>query len=219
MEQKINPNHHFIESVCSKCPGTYWGKSSKCRIHDMHIGQISSCQQWEDAEASQWLNDGGQLAFTSLEPALELLHVAQEALDGYAWMVNRIEVYREADGRYREDAAAGIVQYGEESVLPKAQGITSDPTFQAAKKNLRLWERIKRYERTIKMVDEFADSNILSEKEQIVLEGIMDGEKMINVAKEAGISRSRAQELKNEVVKKFAWWIHDNKNGGEKVSC
>lgn len=185
----------------------------------MHIGQVVSCQQWENKEAAQWSNDGGQLAFTSLEPALELLHVAQEALDGYAWMVSRIDVYREYDGRYTEDAAASIARYGQESNLPKAQGTTSDPTFQAAKKNLRLWERMKRYERTVKMVEEFAESYTLSEKEQIVLEGIMDGEKMINVAKEAGISRSRAQELKNEVVKKFAWWIHDNKNAGEKVSC
>ncbi|BAU28542.1 hypothetical protein DFP93_105226 [Aneurinibacillus soli] len=136
-------------------------------------------------------------------------------------MVNQIEVHQETNrqGMGREDAGAGTAQYGIEATLPKAQGINSDPVFRAAKKNLRMWERMKRYERTVKMVEEFAESYTLPDKEQIVLEGVMDGEKMMNIAKEIGISRTRAQELKNEVVKKFAWWIHDNKKADEKVSC
>ncbi|GED17652.1 hypothetical protein [Aneurinibacillus migulanus] len=76
MQTTINPNHKYIESVCSKCPGIYWGKSAKCRIHDMHIGKISSCQQWDDKEAEQWIDNDGQLALTNFEPVLELLHVA-----------------------------------------------------------------------------------------------------------------------------------------------
>ncbi|BAU28543.1 hypothetical protein DFP93_105225 [Aneurinibacillus soli] len=64
--QTINPNHQYIEDVCSKCPGTQWGKRAKCRIHDMHIGQVVSCQQWEEKEAAKFQNHNGQLAFTSL---------------------------------------------------------------------------------------------------------------------------------------------------------
>ncbi|WP_161808210.1 hypothetical protein [Aneurinibacillus migulanus] len=32
--------HVFLEEVCAKCPGSQWGKSAMCRIHDMHIGKV-----------------------------------------------------------------------------------------------------------------------------------------------------------------------------------
>ncbi|MCP1359021.1 helix-turn-helix transcriptional regulator [Aneurinibacillus migulanus] len=56
----------------------------------------------------------------------------------------------------------------------------------------------------MKRVDAFAEKNNLSKKEQIVLEGIMDGQKMKDIAKEIGVSRTRAQELKNKVVNNLA---------------
>ncbi|ERI08948.1 LuxR C-terminal-related transcriptional regulator [Aneurinibacillus aneurinilyticus] len=225
MQTTINPNHQYIESVCSKCPGTHWGKSAKCRIHDMHIGQITSCQQWEDEETEQWIDDDGQIAFTSLEPALELLHVAQDELDGYYWMTQQIKKLQEkiqAGINTTNGLAAGTAQYGIEATLPKAKGGNSDPVFRAARNNLKAWERLngrlKRFENKVKRVDAFAEKNNLSEKEQIVLEGIMDGQKMKDIAKEVGVSRTRAQELKLEVVKNLAWVIYDEeKKGKEKA--
>ncbi|MED0673020.1 hypothetical protein P4S95_22875 [Aneurinibacillus aneurinilyticus] len=194
MQTTINPNHQYIESVCSKYPGTYWGKGAKCRIHDMHVGQIVSCQQWEDKEAEQWIDDNGQMAFTSLEPVFELLHVAQDELDGYYWMTQQMEYLREAIqfGINRsDDVVAGTAQYGIEATLPKAKGGNSDPVFRAARNNLRAWERLnrrlKRFENKVKRVDAFAEKNNLSEKEQIVLEGIMDDQKMKDIAKEGRV--------------------------------
>ncbi|GED17607.1 hypothetical protein [Aneurinibacillus migulanus] len=58
-------NHVFLEEVCAKCPGSQWGKSAMCRIHDMHIGKVQSCPQWEGHQVAQeeayqeqlaWLN-------------------------------------------------------------------------------------------------------------------------------------------------------------------
>ncbi|MED0671161.1 hypothetical protein [Aneurinibacillus aneurinilyticus] len=58
----------------------------------------------------------------------------------------------------------------------------------------RLNERLKRFENKVKQVDVFVEKNNLSKKEQIVPEGIMDGQKMKDITKEVGVSRTRAQE-------------------------
>jgi hypothetical protein len=190
----------------------------------MHIGKISSCQQWDDKEAEQWIDDDGQLALTNLEPVLELLHVAQDQLDGYYWMTQQIEKLRskiQSGLGSNDDVAAGTAQYGIEATLPKARGRNSDPVFREARNNLQAWERlnrrVKRFEDKVKRVDAFAEKNNLSEKEQIVLEGIMDGQKMKDIAKEIGVSRTRAQELKNKVVNDLAWAIYDEEKKKEKA--
>jgi hypothetical protein len=58
----------------------------------------------------------------------------------------------------------------------------------------RLNGRLKRFENKVKQVDVFVEKNNLSKKEQIVPEGIMDGQKMKDITKEVGVSRTRAQE-------------------------
>lgn len=58
----------------------------------------------------------------------------------------------------------------------------------------RLNERLKRFENKVKQVDAFVEKDNVSKKEQIVLEGIMDGQKMKDITKEVGVSRTRAQE-------------------------
>ncbi|MED4726898.1 hypothetical protein P9597_01870 [Aneurinibacillus migulanus] len=58
---------------------------------------------------------------------------------------------------------------------------------------------------------------LISDLPQIILEGIMDGQKMKDIAKEIGVSRTRAQELKNKVVNDLAWAIYDEEKKKEKA--
>lgn len=50
---------------------------------------------------------------------------------------------------------------------------------------------------------------------QIVFEEVMDGQKMKDIAKEIGVSCTRAQELKNKVVNNLAWAIYDEEKKKE----
>ncbi|MED0680342.1 hypothetical protein P4T20_13745, partial [Aneurinibacillus thermoaerophilus] len=91
-------NHqHFLENVCAKCPGSQWGKTSMCRIHDMHIGKVQSCPQWDEYQAAQLKEHDGQLAFLDLEPALEAVQRVEQDLRDYRWMAEKIQTLQKCD--------------------------------------------------------------------------------------------------------------------------
>ncbi|MED0766203.1 LuxR C-terminal-related transcriptional regulator [Aneurinibacillus thermoaerophilus] len=221
MEQKINPNYNFIESVCSKCPGTHWGKSSKCRIHDMHIGKVQSCLQWDEYQAAQWKKHDGQPAFLDLEPALEAVQRVEQDLRNYRWMAEKIQTLQKCDEYEKQYPRevweniihAGTAQYGIESILPKAQGVNSDVTYREAQKLLRNWERMKRYERKVKKL-EAAVASLQDERERAVAEGMMDGEKMYEIAQQLDVSRQTVDKIRRSMIRNLAWIMYEDEMRG-----
>jgi hypothetical protein len=142
-------NQYLLEKVCTKCPGSQWGKTSMCRIHDMHIGKVQSCPQWEEYQAAQLKDHDGQLAFLDLEPALEAVQRVEQDLRDYRWMAERIQSLQSWDEHEKEYPRevwenviyAGTAQYGIEASLPKAQGVNSDGTC-SSRRNIRRHENV-----------------------------------------------------------------------------
>ncbi|BAU27617.1 regulatory LuxR family protein [Aneurinibacillus soli] len=209
-------NQYFLEKVCAKCPGSQWGKSSMCRIHDMHIGKVQGCPQWEEHQAAQLKDHDGQVAFLDLEPAIEAVQRVEQDLRDYRWMAEKIDAIQAYEDRNKEKSrevwegmlGAGTAQYGIESSLPKAQGVNSDVTYREAQKLLRNWERMKRYERKVKKLEE-AVAALRDERERTVAEGILDGMKMYEIAQQLDVSRTTVDTIRRSMVRNLAWIMYE----------
>ncbi|WP_082055823.1 LuxR C-terminal-related transcriptional regulator [Geobacillus kaustophilus] len=93
------------------------------------------------------------------------------------------------------------------NVLPKVKGVTSNPTERQARQFLRAWERAKRYEQKVKRLEE-AVSKLQDERERMVAEALMDGEKLYMIAQELNVSRQTVHEIKRSVIKKLAFELY-----------
>ncbi|MEK4343229.1 hypothetical protein NYE77_25075 [Brevibacillus sp. FSL L8-0710] len=209
-ERAMLDKNLLIEKVCENCPATCWGKKAHCQVHDSHVGNIESCPEWDKFMVDhQGLKDhGGQLAFTDLEPALEILQRTEEEIRDYNYM--QIEIIRIQ--RYLRDAGEGMVaQYGIEAAMPKGQGGTSDKTHAEVARRDRKWKRLQNLQDTIERIHGAAET-ITDEQERLVLEALLDGEKNSIIAKEIGVSRQRYYEIKRSVIVKMAWAMY---GGGE----
>ncbi|WCK55411.1 LuxR C-terminal-related transcriptional regulator [Aneurinibacillus sp. Ricciae_BoGa-3] len=202
-------NETFLERVCSKCPGTQWGKSSMCRIHDMHIGKITACQQWDEYQVAQLRDHDGQVAFLDLEPALEAVQRVEQDLRDYRWMAEKVQTLQSNEEQEKQYSGAGTAQYGVEASLPKAQGVNSDVTYREAQKLLRNWERMKRYERKVKKLEE-AVRSLKDERERTLAEGILDGEKLYQIAQQLNVSRTTVDTIRRSMVRNLAWALYED---------
>lgn len=207
----------LLEEVCEKCPGTGWGRTTRCQIHGEHIGKVQGCHQWEEYEASQMKSQTGQTLFPDLEPALEAVQRADQDLRDYRWMIESIaslksreEDYKQYPREWLEDMIkGGTAQYGIEASLPKAQGVHSDVTFREARKLLRNWERIKRYECKVKKL-EAAVAALQDERERVVAEGMLDGMKMYEIAQQLRVSRQTVDTIRRAMVRNLAWNMYED---------
>lgn len=206
-------NHqHFLENVCAKCPGSQWGKTSMCRIHDMHIGKVQQCPEWDEYQAAQGLEYQEQLAWFDLEPAMEYVEKTWEDLTGYHWMVKEIKRIRERLDKVTMVAPEGsslVAQYGIESVLPKGKGKKVAYLSISEERYEKELQRMKRLEAKVKRIEE-AVEKITDEKERAVLSCILDGERMNFIARHVGISRQYLNEIRRKLIKKMAWELYSD---------
>ncbi|UED72140.1 LuxR C-terminal-related transcriptional regulator [Brevibacillus sp. HD3.3A] len=207
----------LIEKVCEKCPATCWGKKAHCQVHDLHVGKIDSCPEWDKYALEQQglIEQNGQLAFTTIEPAMEWVQKAEEVIKGYRYMLNRAAWLKDELNRAISDSPPGsrlVAQYGIEATLPKAQG--TKPT------SLNIPEEL--YERKVKRLTdleikikeaEHAAEQIVDPQEKAVLECLMDGERMNMIALIVGVSRQRVHEIRKSIVQKLAWALYSIQNG------
>jgi hypothetical protein len=192
---------YLLENVCANCPGTLRGKSTMCKIHNLHIGKVESCPEWEHHESPTLKDHDGQLAWLDLEPAMEIVQTVEEDLRNYKWMPKRIKELRKG----LEDAGEGLVRrYGLESSMPKPQGNTSDPINREVERRSRDWERLKKLESKIANIDNYV-SSLNSERDREILQCILDGWKYKDIAFHVGVSRDTLNEIKKTLVKDMAW--------------
>lgn len=90
---------HYRETVCEKCPGTKWGKTSRCNVHGKHIGQVDTCPQWEAATAGQFPPDD-----------MEFVQQVEEWVRDYHWMAVFGQTYYEIKQTLMEKLATLIQQ-------------------------------------------------------------------------------------------------------------
>jgi hypothetical protein len=204
------PKSDQFENICINCPGSLWGEKSICRVHNKSIGDISSCEQWTRTDSFKF--DEGQLAFTDLEPAIEIVQKTEEDLHSYHWMLREIERLKkelnEAIQAFGPSSRLTAV-YGDEAGMPKGQGLRLSTMSISEKRFDRQWQRLKKLELKVEKINQAADQ-ITDDKERTVLECILDGVRMNMVARHVGISRTRLNEIKRLIVKKMAWVLYED---------
>lgn len=211
-QNSSNPNAELFETICINCPGSLWGEKSICRIHNKSIGEISTCEQWTRQHSEEFKVKEGQVSFTDLEPAIEIVQKTEEDLRGYHWMVKEVDRLQGFLDKAIQSFGPGsrlTTKYGLEASLPKGQGLKLTQISITEDRFERQWQRLEKLKDKVKRIDA-ATSQIVDGVERTVLECILDGVRMNMVAAHVGISRQRLHEIKRLIVKKMAWVLYED---------
>jgi hypothetical protein len=209
------PKSEIFESVCINCPGSLWGEKSICRIHNKSIGEVTSCEEWTKNSPSLKINNG-QVLFSDLEPALEIVQKTEEDLRSYHWMIKEIDRLKKEIQRAIQINVHGsslVAQYGVEATLPRGKGLKLSTMSISEEKYERQLKRVAALEDKVRKINQ-AILQIEDEKERTVAECILDGERMNIIARHIGISRTRLNEIKRLIVKKMAWVLYEDELKG-----
>jgi hypothetical protein len=210
------PKSELFENICINCPGSLWGEKSICRIHNKSIGEIDSCEQWTRQTTDSFKVDEGQLVFTDLEPAIEIVQKTEEDLHSYHWMLREIErLKKELNEALKTLGPSSRLTavYGDEAGMPQGQGLKLSTMSISEQRFDRQWQRLKKLEQKVERMNKAAEQ-ITDDKERTVLECILDGVRMNMVARHVGISRQRLNEIKRLIVKKMAWVLYEDELRG-----
>lgn len=199
----------LIERVCEKCPATHWGKKSICSVHNLHVGKIETCLEWDKyiIENQGLLDRSGQLAFINLEPALEVVQKVEEEIKDYHWMVKEVDRLRkEIDKAIISNPAIQqklVATYGDAAGMPSGKGLRLTTLNIPEERYEKRIERMKSLENKVRQINEFA-INLEDNKYRTVLECMMDGMRMNSIARHVGVSRQRLNEIKRDIVNRLA---------------
>jgi hypothetical protein len=199
----------LFESVCINCPGSLWGEKSICRIHNKSIGEVTSCEEWTKSSPLLKINDG-QVLFSDLEPALEIVQKTEEDLRSYHWMINEIDrlnnqIHKAIQINSPESSL--VARYGDEATLPRGKGLKLSTMSISEEKYERQIKRVASLEEKVRKINEAIES-LVDEKERTVMECILDGERMNIIAKHVGVSRTRLNEIKRTIVIHAAKYLY-----------
>ncbi|MFP3389463.1 hypothetical protein [Brevibacillus sp. SIMBA_040] len=199
----------LIEKVCETCPATQWGKKSFCSVHNLHVGKIETCPEWDKylIENQGLLERGGQLAFINLEPALEVVQKVEEEIKDYHWMVKEIDRLRnEIHKAITSNPAIQqklVATYGDAAGMPSGKGFRLSTITIPEERYEKQILRMKSLEHKVRQINEIA-IGLGDSKQRTVLECMMDGMRMNSIARHVGISRTRLNEIKREIVIRMA---------------
>lgn len=96
----------------------------------------------------------------------------------------------------------GTAQYGLESVMPKGSGVGRPVEAECARRE-RKRQRMTKYEEEIGYIIDRLDK-VEDEKEQAMLDCLLDGYNVSAAGRHLGINKSAAHELYNIIVDKLA---------------
>lgn len=128
----------------------------------------------------------------------------EQALRDYNWMINEIKRQRDL-----MDYNGGnlVAQGGVESVMPKAQGLTSDPVALEVVRREKKSKWVEKLENKVLFIQRRIPV-ITDEKEKAVLECMLDGLSMVAIGKHMGLSRRHIYTIKESVVSQIAHTSH-----------
>ncbi|MGG4442331.1 hypothetical protein [Brevibacillus fortis] len=199
----------LIGKLCEKCPATQWGKKSICSVHNLHVGKVETCPEWDNyIIENQGLFDGsGQLGFINLEPALEVVQKVEEEIKDYHWMVKEVERLRkEIDKAISSNPLIQeklVATYGDAASIPSGKGLRLSTLTIPEERYEKRIERMKSLENKVRQINEFA-INLEDNKYRTVLECMMDGMRINGIARHLGVSRQRLNEIKRDIVNRLA---------------
>ncbi|TQR33983.1 hypothetical protein [Brevibacillus brevis] len=202
-------NDKLIERVCEKCPATQWGKKSICSVHNLHVGKIEICPEWDNyiIENQGLLDRSGQLAYINLEPALEVVQKVEEEIKDYHWMVKEVERLRkEIDKAISSNPSIQVklvATYGDAAGMPSGKGLRLSTLTIPEERYEKRIERMQSLEDKVRQINDFA-IGLSDSKYRTVLECMMDGMRMNSIARHVGVSRQRLNEIKRDIVNRLA---------------
>ncbi|MFE1630376.1 hypothetical protein ACFLFF_26925, partial [Brevibacillus reuszeri] len=188
---------------------TQWGKKSFCSVHNLHVGKIETCPEWDKylVDNQGLLERGGQLAFINLEPALEVVQKVEEEIKDYHWMVKEIDrLGKEINNAIVSNPAIQqkmVATYGDAAGMPSGKGLRLSTMTIPEERFEKKIERKKNLEMKVQQIDAFALS-LGNSKHRTVLECMMDGMRMNSIARHVGVSRQRLNEIKRDIVNRLA---------------
>ncbi|WP_438445875.1 hypothetical protein [Gorillibacterium sp. sgz5001074] len=183
------------ENICAGCPGTMWGESARCRVHGCHIGHVTACYEWDHHEELEQKR--------SIDLASFLLQQMEADIKSYMWNQQKIQDLEEQlarmDGEIDGGPASSLVaKYGIEATLPPctAPDEEDDDRYSLMVTRLReLRERVDRVDRAAAMITD--------PREQVVLQGLLQGLKMTDIALRAGVSKRTAERDRQIIIRKM----------------
>lgn len=120
-----------------------------------------------------------------------------QALKDYHWMIN--EIKRQRKMLENEVGGSLIAQYGEESVMPKAKGVNSDPIFREVIRREKKSKWIAKIEKKVLFIQEHIDC-VQGERERAVLECLLDGMSIIAISRHMGLSERNIRVIRANIV-------------------
>lgn len=147
-----------------------------------------------------------QMSFTDVEPAMEMVQLADYMLKNYNWMVKEVERLSSV----LADAGEGAVGATDVNSGIRAQYKNSDKVGGEVVRRDRKWQRlmemqekVTKFERAMETIDDLRDKTMM----EYMLEG-----KTVTLIADAvlEISRRQAQEVKRRLVRKLAWGMLDH---------
>ncbi|WP_438444398.1 hypothetical protein [Gorillibacterium sp. sgz5001074] len=183
------------ENICAGCPGTVWGESARCRVHGCHIGHVTACYEWDHHEELEQKR--------SIDLASFLLQQMEADIKSYTWNRQKIQDLEEQlarmDGEIDGGPASSLVaKYGIEATLPPSTA----PDEEDDERYIQMVTRLRELRERVDRVDRAA-AVITDPREQVVLQGLLMGLKMTDIALRAGIKRRWANEIKNRVLRQM----------------
>lgn len=125
----------------------------------------------------------------------------EQALRDYNWMINEIKRQRDLLKDYQGGNL--VAKSGVESVMPKAQGATSDPVAMEVVRRDKASRWVQKLEEKVLFVQQRM-STITDEREKAVLECMLDGMSMRAIGQHMGLSERHIFRLRDSIVSQMA---------------
>lgn len=183
------------ENICADCPGSLWGKHSICRIHGRSIGEVGHCHEWVIHEERSLQRD-----VLLVSQALQQM---EADIKGYSWnrqtIIDLEQQLRRMDADCSPQGNNMVARYGVEATLAKSTAPEEDDEA----RYLRLRRRLDDVRTRVARVDR-AVVIIIDPRERQVLEGLLMGLPIKDIALRVDLHRQRVWELKREIIKKMS---------------
>lgn len=117
-------------------------------------------------------------------------------LRDYHWLVKEIDRIRK---ELNITESVGVASYSDE---PKGGSGPSNPVAAEVQRREKKRDRLDKYTDRVNYVNE-QSKNITDERERVILDCLLDGMRMSEVAKHLGISRHTANQIRDIIVVKL----------------
>lgn len=124
----------------------------------------------------------------------------EQALRDYHWMVRLLVAKRQ---EMDDDIGINLTaRFGIDASLPKPQGNPTDPVYFEYLRRAEEWKEVEKIERKVRFIQTRVGC-IKDEKEKVVLNMILDGKSLRDIAKKLGMSHTNVRAIRDSIVDQF----------------